>query len=195
MDTLERFGRWWTFSALVSVETFQQKTESIWEFEKKNRPTWRHSTRSRIWTCREVQFYMYQYQNLPFWQCTSSVLKFFNCLRKLQTCSFSVVFLDKVGWFKNHWKKFLQFGCPRSIPQRKKKVWCCVRVVILHPTVYACSEPMCCSSAHWPPRKMLMALQERTVGHFLSQKAWYNKANSWNSWLIIPFLFFLFGTP
>ena len=84
---------------------------------------------------------------------------------KTSNMQFLSLFLDKVGWFKNHWKKFLQFGYPRSYPQRKRKVWCCVRVLILHPIVYACSEPMCCSSAHWPPRKMLVALQERTVGY------------------------------
>lgn len=84
---------------------------------------------------------------------------------KTSNMQFLSLFLDKVGWFKNHWKKFLQFGCPRSHPHRKRKVWCCVRVVILHPIVYACSKPMCCSSAHWPPRKMLVTLQERTVGY------------------------------
>jgi len=41
---------------------------------------------------------------------------------KTSNMQFLSLFLDKVGWFKNHWKKFLQFGCPRSHPQRKRKV-------------------------------------------------------------------------
>lgn len=158
----------------------------MWEFGKKNRPKWRHSTRSRIWTCQEFQF-LY----LKTWQCTSSFLKFFNCLRNLQTCSCSFFFLIRWDGSKITGRSSCSSGALEAIHNEKGRFdavlewWFSIQSLCLQ----RANVLQLCSLTS--KKDVNGSTRKNCWIYILSQKAWYNKQNSWNSWLIIPLFFFL----